>query len=208
VITDPPYGTGYYKTDIDITEAFDRLLVAGRTVAVFGYPEILVNYCIWANAQPDEWVAWYPQNKTIGRCSGLPKSSEHIAIFGKTPGAKLLVKPRSNDTTGASISKSRGLSTEFRREDDVWMDAAPGMMFNSHLRRHPNEKPVSVMEKLNTLCTNHAETVIDPFMGSGTTGVACANLGRKFIGIEIEEKYFDIACERIAAAYAQGRLFE
>jgi DNA modification methylase len=45
-------------------------------------------------------------------------------------------------------------------------------------------------------------------MGSGTTGVACANLGRKFIGIEIEEKYFDIACNRIEAAYAQGRLFD
>jgi DNA modification methylase len=52
-----------------------------------------------------------------------------------------------------------------------------------------------------------AATILDPFMGSGTTGVACANLGRKFIGIEIERKYFDIACERIAAAYAQGRLF-
>ena len=49
--------------------------------------------------------------------------------------------------------------------------------------------------------------ILDPFMGSGTTGVACANLGRKFIGIEIEPKYFDIACERITAAYAQGRLF-
>jgi DNA modification methylase len=45
-------------------------------------------------------------------------------------------------------------------------------------------------------------------MGSGTTGVACAQLGRKFIGIEIEPKYFDIACKRIEAAYAQGRLFE
>ena len=52
-----------------------------------------------------------------------------------------------------------------------------------------------------------ATSILDPFMGSGTTGVACANLGRKFIGIEIERKYFDIACERIAAAYAQGRLF-
>jgi DNA modification methylase len=52
-----------------------------------------------------------------------------------------------------------------------------------------------------------AETILDPFMGSGTTGVACANLGRKFIGIEIEPKYFDIACERIEAAYAQMRLF-
>jgi hypothetical protein len=54
---------------------------------------------------------------------------------------------------------------------------------------------------------NHAE-IIPRFMGSGTTGVACANLGRKFIGIEIDELYFDIACERIAAAYAQGRLFQ
>ena len=52
-----------------------------------------------------------------------------------------------------------------------------------------------------------AQTILDPFMGSGTTGVACANLGRAFIGIEIERRYFDIACERIAAAQAQGRLF-
>ena len=52
------------------------------------------------------------------------------------------------------------------------------------------------------------EMVLDVMMGSGTTGVACANLGRKFIGIEIERKYFDIACKRIEAAYAQGRLFE
>ena len=51
------------------------------------------------------------------------------------------------------------------------------------------------------------DMVLDPFMGSGTTGVACANLGRKFIGIEIEKKYFDIACERIDQAQRQGRLF-
>jgi len=69
---------------------------------------------------------------------------------------------------------------------------------------HPSQKPIEVME----WCVSYAEgTILDPFMGSGTTGVACANLGRKFIGIEIEPKYFDIACERIEAAYAQGRLF-
>jgi len=72
---------------------------------------------------------------------------------------------------------------------------------------HPTQKPLVVMEwTLSQFPT--AETILDPFMGSGTTGVACVNLGRKFIGIEIERKYFDIACERIAAAYAQGRLFE
>ena len=50
-------------------------------------------------------------------------------------------------------------------------------------------------------------TILDPFMGSGTTGVACAKLGRKFIGIEIESKYFDIACERIRKAYDQPDFF-
>ena len=50
-------------------------------------------------------------------------------------------------------------------------------------------------------------TILDPFMGSGTTGVACAKLGRKFIGIEIEPRYFDIACRRIEEAYKQADLF-
>ncbi len=71
-------------------------------------------------------------------------------------------------------------------------------------RTHPAEKPVLLIEQL---IGKTAGCILDPFMGSGTTGVACANLGRKFIGIEIERKYFDIACERIDAAYAQGRLF-
>jgi DNA modification methylase len=70
---------------------------------------------------------------------------------------------------------------------------------------HPHTKPVSLMEFLVRLTA--AETVLDPFMGSGSTGVACANSGRKFIGIELDPTYFQIACERIAAAYAQGRLF-
>jgi len=74
--------------------------------------------------------------------------------------------------------------------------------------RHPCSKPIEVMEwMVNKASTEANDTILDPFMGSGTTGVACANLGRKFIGIEIEPKYFDIACERISAAYAQGRLF-
>ena len=71
---------------------------------------------------------------------------------------------------------------------------------------HPTQKPIRVMEKTIEYI-GYPNIILDPFMGSGTTGVACANLGHKFIGIEIEEKYFDIACERITAANAQGRLF-
>jgi DNA modification methylase len=71
---------------------------------------------------------------------------------------------------------------------------------------HPTQKPVPLIEwTINQLA--EPASVIDPFMGSGTTGVACANLGLKFIGIEIEPKYFDIACERIDNAYRQVRMF-
>jgi DNA modification methylase len=71
---------------------------------------------------------------------------------------------------------------------------------------HPFQKPLAVMEWCLGFLPD-AETILDPFMGSGTTGVACVNLGRKFIGIEIEPKYFDIACRRIEEAYRQPRLF-
>jgi len=73
-------------------------------------------------------------------------------------------------------------------------------------REHPTQKPVGIMTNCVGLFGD-AETVLDPFMGSGTTGVACMNLGRKFIGIEIEPKYFEIACERIENAQRQQRLF-
>jgi DNA modification methylase len=74
-------------------------------------------------------------------------------------------------------------------------------------KQHPTAKPLLLME----WCVNHlpkkVETILDPFMGSGTTGVACAKLGRKFIGIELDEDYFNIACERIEKAYQQPDLF-
>ena len=73
---------------------------------------------------------------------------------------------------------------------------------------HPTEKPVSLMNELVSLFSGYSQTILDPFMGSGTTGVAAIKLGRKFIGIEIEPKYFDIACRRIEEAWKQPRLFE
>ena len=72
-------------------------------------------------------------------------------------------------------------------------------------RSHPTQKPVPLMEWC--LGFTKGTTILDPFMGSGTTGVACAKLGRKFIGIEIEPRYFDIACKRIEQAYAQPDMF-
>jgi len=74
--------------------------------------------------------------------------------------------------------------------------------------QHPTQKPVRLMIWSIDLCQNKPQTILDPFMGSGTTGVAAIQMGRKFIGIEREPKYFDIACKRIEQAVAQPQLFE
>ena len=72
-------------------------------------------------------------------------------------------------------------------------------------KEHPTQKPLSLMQWCVSFVKD-AQSVVDPFMGSGTTGVACMHLGRSFIGIEREPKYFDIACRRIEDAQRQGRL--
>lgn len=76
-----------------------------------------------------------------------------------------------------------------------------------HSAFHPTQKPVALCEYLIATYTNPGDTVLDNCMGSGTTGVACARLGRKFIGIEVEAEHFDTACKRIEDAYRQGDLF-
>jgi len=78
---------------------------------------------------------------------------------------------------------------------------------NAERVAHPTQKPLALMK----WCIDQAgnpETILDPFMGSGTTGVAAVQMGRKFIGIEREQKYFEIACQRIEKAYAQQSLFD
>ena len=73
-------------------------------------------------------------------------------------------------------------------------------------RVHPTQKPIALMEWCLGFLPN-AATILDPFMGSGTTGVACVNLGRKFIGIELDPDYFDICVKRITDAHRQADLF-
>jgi site-specific DNA-methyltransferase (adenine-specific)/modification methylase len=74
-------------------------------------------------------------------------------------------------------------------------------------RYHPTQKPLEVMKWIIELCPK-SDTILDPFMGSGTTGVAAIQMGRKFVGIERDPKYFEIACKRIKQAVSQPQLFE
>lgn len=72
---------------------------------------------------------------------------------------------------------------------------------------HPTEKPVALMEEYVRNSSTPGDVVLDPFMGSGTTGVACMRLGRKFVGIEIHEPFFDMAVARLRAAYVGPDMF-
>ena len=106
---------------------------------------------------------------------------------------------------------------DFSDVEFAWLNKPGAARIFSHLwkglcqkgsgtrRYHPTQKPVELME----WCLGFVEgrTVLDPYMGSGTTGVACVKLGRPFIGSEISHKYFDIACHRIDEAYRQGDMF-
>ena len=135
---------------------------------------------------------------------------EYLLFYGQTNNADI---GEYNPEYGKQISKGKGC---------IGKDETGDRTYVPKKRKHINSvvefprnmsnplgawgKPEGLMDIVVGLLKGN--TILDPFMGSGTTGVACMNLGRKFIGIELERKHFDIACERIEAAQAQGRLFE
>jgi len=181
VVTDPPYGVGLEYESVEDTPA----LVANVVVPAI---TMLIELSKTIAVTPGTRNAFsYPSPTEMG-CLYFPAGSgfsrwgftcfQPILFYGKDPYPPNNKRPNSYRST--EISQKNG---------------------------HPCPKPIRLMEWLVDRASLDGWTVLDPFMGSGTTGVACANLGRKFIGIEIETKYFDIACERIEAAYAQGRLF-
>lgn len=88
-------------------------------------------------------------------------------------------------------------NNEFRFNGKRPTDIVQCMKINSQHLIHPNQKPVALLENLIEKCTKENQTVLDCFMGSGSTGTACLNTNRKFIGIELDKKYFDIAQSRI-----------
>lgn len=101
----------------------------------------------------------------------------------------------------------------FMRKGKAFMINAPSSkalqsIFQRDESDHPTEKPVSLCQLYIENSTKRGETVLDPFMGSGTTGVAAIRSGRKFVGIELTQQWFDVACKRIEAAMATPRLFD
>ena len=106
-----------------------------------------------------------------------------------------------NGSLGKLIDSNCGVPTSYR--DDRTRYPIQVLKFNRDCLKsnlHPTQKPVALMEYLIRTYTNENETVLDFTMGSGTTGVACVNTNRKFIGIEMDNHYFDIGSKRIKSA--------
>lgn len=125
--------------------------------------------------------------------------------FGLPASAKWLVWDKRNDqTTFADCELAwtnlSGAVRQFR-----WMWSGPYQQEREE-RWHPTAKPLRLMKWCLGFVSD-AQTILDPFMGSGTTGVAAVQMGRQFIGIEREERYFEIACKRIEDAQRQGDMF-
>jgi len=198
VVTDPPYvvsaglhggafGDRDYLSDMEsagITEGFDLSVFDGSANTVsFCSKDQLIAYIEFATAAGLKWdlLAWHKTNPTPLCHERYLPDVEYI----------FHLRAKGVPVRGGYENKSRVI--QFPTGGNKY--------------KHPTVKPVEVISTLLVSCSDEGALILDPFMGSGTTGVACMNLGRKFIGIEREKKYFDIACERIEAAQAQGRLF-
>ena len=186
VITDPPYGIGYSKGTGGKGNHTRRNIeaIAGDD----------------APFDPSPWLAWpcimWGANHYSGR---LP----HGRWLAWNKLGTLEPWDSFSDVEFA-WQNQRGADRIFNL---LWKGICQGEKDDGGSRGHPTQKPVALMKWCLGFVPD-AQTILDPFMGSGTTGVACAQLGRKFIGIEIEPRYFDIACRRIERAYAQGKLFQ
>jgi site-specific DNA-methyltransferase (adenine-specific) len=118
-------------------------------------------------------------------------------------GACLIWVKRLDQAYGSFLSDAE--TAWFSKGHGVYCFRDLSMMAEAKYREHPTQKPIPLMEWC--IKKTSGETILDPFMGSASTGVAAVRLGRRFIGIEIDPKYFDIACKRIEQAYAQPDMF-
>lgn len=206
VVTDPPYGIGYrtpamkgisrgalngrYRAPREPRngrsiqgddEPFDPSLILS-----LGLPTLLWGAHVFARSLPEgRWLLW---DKREG--SGSNNFGDGEMAWVSEPGPLRIFNYKWNGLVIRS-----GAPEGQRGRDGA---ALP--------RIHPTQKPIALMEWCLGFFPD-AETILDPFMGSGTTGVACARLGRRFIGVEIDERYFDIACRRIEATHRQADLF-
>ena len=192
VVTDPPYGLDYAYLSYDdspenLAELVDSFLPLARAVAtrVIVFPGV-------------HNLALYP--KSTWTISWSWRNTSHFGMAGYNMWQPILLY--------GEDMKAFGNVNGLTKSDSIHFADSNGIGFLGEcVKDHPCPKPEKVMRWILQRFTEPSAIVVDPFSGSGTTGVAAVKMGRKFIGIEIEPKYFDIACRRISDALARPDLF-
>ena len=211
VMTDPPYGTTACKWDsvIPIEPMWEQLrrVIKPNGAIVMTASQPFTTALIASNMKMFKycWV-W---NKKIGcnfaSATKRPlKVVEDVVVFGGSAYYPIKTKGRMRKKGGGrQFVGVYGSGNLDKVSEPYWSDEYhPTNVIeignaDRRNKQHPTQKPVALMEYLIKTYTNEGETVLDFTMGSGTTGVACKNLGRNFIGIELDQEYFEIAKKRI-----------
>jgi len=201
VVTDPPYGVTDHEWDKPVDPRLWMVAKAAIVTASEPFATATINAASLPFAFDCVWIK--------GRASGAMFSAhqpmrrhERVLVFGKpnyTPQVRKL-KPAEY---ARRDKKQREIYGDTATADTVLEYASVQCRTISH----PTEKPVPLMVHLVAAFTAESDTVLDPFMGSGTTGVACVRTGRRFIGIEKDPAHYATALERIKRELSQGDLF-
>lgn len=196
-VTDPPYNIGFkYGSHDDGMEHADYIalleILKHQSCAVLQYPEETMRYVVQALGVPDDCIAWCYN-------SNLPRQFRLWSFYRRIPDYSAVRQPAKNNI-------AKVVSQSVRSYD--WFSDIQQVKGNSAEKTdHPCQAPIALFERIIALCAGDGETIADPFMGSGSCGVAAVRSGRPFVGIEKDPTYFEIAKNRIEAELAKPGLF-
>ncbi|HEC66117.1 MAG TPA: site-specific DNA-methyltransferase [bacterium] len=211
VMCDPPYGTTACEWDsiIPLEPMWKELerVVKSDGVMVFIASQPFTTTLISSNMKMFKYC-WVWNKKKGGNIFGLKyqpyKIHEDVVVFNSTEKTYFPVMVDQKERTGKTYGIGEAFGGGNYGDERVYKKKNPKSIIeisnaDQRGKKHPTQKPVALMEYLIKTYTNEGEVVLDFAMGSGTTGVACMNLGRKFIGCDndVEHGYFEIAKERI-----------
>jgi predicted RNA methylase len=203
VVTDPPYGVTDHEWDVVVAPSAWMGIRGAVVTATEPYATKLINDSTLPFRHDCVWVKNCVSNAmNAGR---MPmRRHERVLIFGEYTWNPQ--KRRRSAEEMARLNKEQRERMQYASPDTVLQFASVNCR-SGERTPHPSQKPVALMEWIVANFTKEGETVVDPFMGSGTTGIACIRTGRNFIGIEKDPEHFETARKRIEAELAQGDLF-
>lgn len=212
IMCDLPYGTTQNKWDsiIQFEPLLDHYTRLCRGAIVLTAAQPFTSALVMSKANIFRYVWYWRKNRATNvlNAKRMPlRDTEEICVFGgSTYNPQGLIYSPSNSRNSKRDGENYGSGTD-KSYVQEWTNYPKQTLEFDVVQsgEHPTQKPVALMEYLIRTYTNEGEIVMDNCMGSGTTGVACANTGRKFIGIERDDRYFEIAKNRIEQAF-DGRL--